>query len=30
LRERYALERLWHDSKIVDLDIDMTRKASIH
>lgn len=28
LRERYSLERLWSDSKIVDLDIDFTRKAS--
>ncbi len=28
LRERYSLERLWSDSKIVDLDIDVTRKAS--
>ncbi len=28
LREKYSLERLWSDSKIVDLDIDVTRKAS--
>lgn len=28
LRERYSLERLWNDSKIVDLDIDVTRKSS--
>ena len=28
LRERYSLERLWQDCKIVDLDIDVTPKAS--
>ena len=28
LRERYSLERLWKDCKIVDLDIDVTPKAS--
>ncbi len=27
-RERYSLERLWGDSKIVDLEIDLTKKAS--
>lgn len=27
LRERYALERLWADSKVVDLDIDTSRSA---
>lgn len=27
-RERYSLERLWGDSKIVDLEIDITKKAS--
>jgi ribosome-associated protein len=26
-RERYALERLWVDSKIVDLDIDVSKPA---
>jgi ribosome-associated protein len=25
LRERYSLERLWNDSKIVDLDIDVSK-----
>jgi ribosome-associated protein len=28
LRERYALERLWNDSKIVDLDIDVSKPAT--
>jgi ribosome-associated protein len=27
LRERYSLERLWSDSKIVDLDIDVSKPA---
>jgi len=27
LRERYSLERLWEDSKIVDLDIDVSSSA---
>lgn len=27
LRERYCLERLWNESKIVDLDIDVSKPA---
>lgn len=27
LRERYSLERLWNESKIVDLDIDISKPA---
>jgi ribosome-associated protein len=27
LRERYSLERLWNESKIVDLDIDVSKPA---
>lgn len=27
LRERYSLERLWSESKIVDLDIDLSKPA---
>lgn len=27
LRQRYSLERLWGDSKIVDLDIDVSKPA---
>ena len=27
LRERYALERLWAESKIVDLEIDLSKPA---
>lgn len=27
LRERYSLERLWSESKIVDLDIDVSKPA---
>ena len=27
LRQRYSLERLWSDSKIVDLDIDISKPA---
>lgn len=27
LRERYALERLWGESKIIDLNIDVTKSA---
>ena len=27
LRERYSLERLWKESKIVDLDIDVSKSA---
>lgn len=27
LRERYSLERLWSESKIVDLDIDISKPA---
>src|SRR3990167_4581263 len=27
LRERYSLEKLWSDSKIVDLDIDISKPA---
>ncbi|HSX26017.1 MAG TPA: ribosome silencing factor [Chlamydiales bacterium] len=27
LRERYALERLWGESKIIDLQIDITKSA---
>ncbi len=27
LRERYSLERLWDESKIVDLDIDVSKPA---
>jgi ribosome-associated protein len=27
LRERYSLERLWSDSKIVDLEIDISKPA---
>lgn len=27
LRERYALEKLWEESKIVDLDIDVSKRA---
>ena len=25
LRERYAIERLWEDSKLIDLDIDVSK-----
>jgi ribosome-associated protein len=27
LREKYSLERLWGDSKIVDLEIDVSKPA---
>lgn len=27
LRQRYSLERLWNESKIVDLDIDVSKPA---
>ncbi len=27
LREKYSLERLWNESKIVDLDIDISKPA---
>ena len=27
LRERYSLERLWNESKIVDLEIDVSKSA---
>lgn len=27
LREKYSLERLWNESKIVDLDIDVSKSA---
>lgn len=27
LREKYSLERLWNESKIVDLDIDVSKPA---
>ena len=27
LRERYSLERLWNESKIVDLEIDISKSA---
>ncbi len=30
LRQRYSLERLWGDSKIVDLDIDVSKPAIGH
>lgn len=30
LRERYSLEKLWSESKIVDLEIDLTKKQSMH
>jgi ribosomal silencing factor RsfS len=28
LREKYSLEKLWAESKIVDLDIDVSRSAA--
>lgn len=28
LRERYCLERLWEEGKLVDLDIDVSKKVS--
>jgi ribosome-associated protein len=27
LRERYSLERLWNESKVVDLEIDVSKQA---
>jgi ribosome-associated protein len=30
LRERYSLEKLWGESKLVDLEIDVTKKQSIN
>ncbi len=27
LRERYSLEKLWSESKIIDLEIDLTKRA---
>lgn len=30
LREKYSLERLWQECKIVDLDIDLSPKASVN
>lgn len=30
LRERYSLEKLWGESKIVDLDIDLSKKQSFN
>jgi len=30
LRERYSLEKLWESSKIVDLEIDATKKLSLN
>ena len=29
LREKYSLERLWSDSKIVDLNIDITKSGMV-
>lgn len=28
LRERYAIEQLWEESKLIDLDIDVSKPAS--
>lgn len=28
LRERYSLERLWEDSKLIDLDIDVSKSSN--